>query len=418
MTQRIAIVGAGIAGMTAAHLLSRAHDVVVYEANDYIGGHSHTVKVGEAGLEQAVDTGFIVYNTRTYPNFCRLLDQLGVATQESDMSFSFRDDAADLEYGVPELGKLLAQKRNLMRPDFWRMIRDTLRFYRQAPRLLDSVQSEENLDLRTYLKREGYSQAFMDWHLFPMAESIWSGARRSMHRFPAAAFVRFSHNHGLLTLTDRPVWRTVTGGAVRYVERITAPYLDRIRLKSPVTGIRREPGRVWIKTPVTQFEAYDAVVLACHADQALAMLEAPTELEREILSAFPYAENDVVLHGDTGIMPRRRAAWASWNYHQQDDPERPAALTYDMNRLQSLPESLPLLVTLNRTQDLNPEFIHRRFRYAHPQYDTRAMRQQRRQNELNGQNNTYFCGAYWGYGFHEDGVNSALAVARRFGQEL
>lgn len=418
MSERIAIVGSGISGMTTAYLLSRKHDLVVYEANDYFGGHSHTVQVKDHGTSHGVDTGFIVYNTRTYPNFCRLLDQLGVATQASDMSFSFRHDAANLEYGVPGLGKLLAQKRNLVRPGFWRMIREVMRFYREAPLLLEAADADVNLDLQSYLDRGGYSRDFQDDHLFPMAESIWSGSRQQMGAFPARAFLRFFQNHGLLSLKDRPVWRTITGGSVNYVEKITAPYRDRIRLSCPVTMIKRDAEGVEITAGGAEPERFDKVVLACHADQALAMLGDATDQERDIVGSFPYAENDVALHSDTTIMPRRKTAWASWNYHRQDDTSRPAALTYDMNRLQNLATPERYLVTLNRTEDLDQGRIHGRYTYAHPQYNVRGMANQPRHDELNGLNHTYWCGAYWGYGFHEDGVKSALRVARHFGEEL
>ncbi len=418
MSGRIAIVGTGIAGMTAAYLLSRRHEITVFEANDYIGGHAHTVDVQDPQGVLGVDTGFIVYNTRTYPGFCRLIDQLGVTTQASDMSFSFRNDASGLEYGVPELSKLLAQRRNLVRPGFWRMIREVLRFYKEGTQLLEAAEADNDLDLQTYLKRNGYSRDFQDDHLFPMAESIWSGSRQQMGAFPARAFLRFFQNHGLLSLKDRPVWRTISGGSVKYVEKITAPYRDRIRLNSPVTCIRRHADHVEIKTPRTEFERFDQVVLACHSDQALAMLEEPTALEREIVGSFPYAANDVALHTDTAIMPRSKAAWASWNYHRQADAHQPAALTYDMTRLQSLPASERYLVTLNRTASLDQERILGRYSYAHPQYDVRGMAQQARHDELNGPRRTFFCGAYWGYGFHEDGVQSALRVARHFEEEL
>jgi predicted NAD/FAD-binding protein len=418
MSGRIAIVGTGIAGMTAAYLLSRRHDITVFEANDYIGGHAHTVNVEDPQGTMGVDTGFIVYNQRTYPGFCRLIDQLGVTTQASDMSFSFRNDASGLEYGVPELSKLLAQRRNLVRPGFWRMIREVLRFYKEGTQLLEASEADLDLDLQTYLKRHGYSKDFQDDHLFPMAESIWSGSREQMGAFPARAFLRFFQNHGLLSLKDRPVWRTISGGSIQYVEKITAPYQESIRLNSPVTCIRRHADHVEIKTPRTQFETFDQVILACHSDQALAMLEEPTAQEREIVGAFPYAANDVALHTDTAIMPRRRAAWASWNYHRQPDAHEPAALTYDMNRLQNLPASERYLVTLNRTASLDQERILGRCNYAHPQYDLMGMAQQARHDELNGPNRTFFCGAYWGYGFHEDGVQSALRVARHFGEEM
>ena len=418
MSARIAIVGSGISGLTAAYLLSRRHDITVFEAKDYIGGHSHTVRVEAANQPLYVDTGFIVYNERTYPGFCRLLDILDVPTQASDMSFSFRNEKTGLEYGVPELAKLLAWKRNLLSPGFWRMIGEILRFYREAPRLLAASQTDHDLSLQDYLDDQGYSSRFQEDHLFPMAESIWSGSRRQMGAFPARAFVRFCQNHGLLSLKDRPVWRTIKGGSATYVEKLTASFRDRIRLNSPVRNITRDAQGVSLMVEGQEAESFDKVVLACHADQALAMLDNPSPQEEEILGSFPYAPNDVLLHTDTAIMPRRRAAWASWNYHQPGDRRHPASLTYDMNRLQSLDSRRRHLVTLNRTAGIAAENVLGRFTYAHPQYDARSLDNQPRHQELNGQNHTYWAGAYWGYGFHEDGLQSALRVAEQFGESL
>lgn len=404
--------------MTAAYLLSRRHPVVVFEANDYIGGHSHTVPVQETGLPIGIDTGFIVYNRRTYPNFCRLLAQLDVPTQPSDMSFSFRNTRTGREYGVPELSRLFAQKSNLLSPRFWSMLRQITRFYKEAPRFLEAADQDVDLGLEAYLDREGYGSAFKDDHLFPMAESIWSGSRQQLGAFPARALLRFMQNHGLLSLKDRPLWRTISGGSVNYVNRLVAPFRDSIRLRTPVTQIRRDVSGVEIQTPGGPPERFDQVVLACHANQALAMLAAPTELEQEIIGSFPYAPNDVVLHSDTSVMPRHKAAWASWNYCRGDRSDQPLDLTYDMNRLQNLSAGNPYLVSLNRSQHLDSSLVHGRFTYEHPQYDARGMIQQPRHDELNGPNRTFYCGAYWGYGFHEDGVASALRVARHFGEEL
>jgi predicted NAD/FAD-binding protein len=418
MAERIAIVGTGIAGLTASYLLSRKHDLTVFEANDYVGGHSHTVMMPAADSAVGVDTGFIVYNRRTYPNFCRLLEELAVPTQPSDMSFSFSDETTGLEYGAPELSRLFAQPANLVRPRFWRMLGQIRRFYRESPRLLAAARQEEELSLEDYLTREGYDDAFKEDHLFPVAAAIWSGSRQRMGAFPARAFVRFFQNHGLLSFRDRPRWRTITGGSVRYVEKLSAPFKDRIRLSCPVTGIRRDDAGVTVTTPAAGAERFDKVVLACHADQALGLLEDPTPLERELLAAFPYGANDVILHSDTGLLPRRRAAWSSWNYHRLADGHTGVAVTYDQNRLQRLPTRTPYLVTLNRTEAIAPGLIHDRFVYHHPQYDARGIALQPRHAELDGQNRTHYCGAYWGYGFHEDGVVSGLNVARQFGEDL
>jgi predicted NAD/FAD-binding protein len=416
MNGRIAIVGAGISGLTAAYLLQRRHEIAVFEGADRVGGHSNTVTVEEDGRELGIDTGFIVYNRRTYPNFCRLLADLGVATQPSDMSFSYRDAAADFEYGAPEPWRLFAQPRNLVRPRFWRMLADIRRFYREAPRWLDGA--DEDLVLAEFVDRHGYSRAFVDDHLYPVCAAIWSSPHARMGDYPAAALFRFFRNHGLLSLAGRPRWRTITGGSRRYVEKLTAPFVDAIRTGTPVTRIERDEHAVTVHTPGNPPERFDQVVLACHADQALTILAAPTPREREILGAFPYAANATVLHADRRLMPRRRAAWASWNYRRRPADEAGVAVTYHQNRLQRLRSRRPYLVTLNEADDVDPALVHARMTYHHPQFDVRAVTAQREIQRLNGRHRTWYCGAYWGYGFHEDGVVSGLRVAGAFGEEL
>ena len=418
MGERIAIVGTGIAGLTVAHLLARRHDLTIYEAEDWVGGHTHTIDLTEGGRRFGVDTGFIVHNRRTYPNFCRLMEELGVPTQPSDMSFSLRDDAGDLEYGAPEPHRLLAQPRNLVRPRFWRMLRQILRFYREAPRRLEGADIDPDLDLETWLRREGYDAVFIEDHLFPVASSIWSGSRRRLGEFPVRAFLRFFRNHGLLSLTGRPRWRTVVGGSARYVERLIVPFADSIRLSTPVVSVRRDADGVEIRTAAAPPERFDRVVLACHADQALALLADPTPLETEFLGAFPYAENVATLHTDPAPMPRRRAAWSSWNALKTADPDAPVVLSYYMTLLLRLDAGSDYLVTLNLDEAVDPSRVVGRYVYAHPQYDARAIALQSRHEELNGPNRTYYCGAYWGYGFHEDGVASGLRVANHFGETL
>ncbi len=416
MSRRIAIVGTGIAGLTAARLLQRRHDITVFERDRRVGGHSHTVVVADGAGELGVDTGFIVFNRRTYPHFTRMLEILGVATQPGDMSFSFRDDGTGLEYGAPEPWRLFAQPGNLVRPSFHHMVREILRFYREASAWLE--QADEGTVLEEFLAERGYSHDFIESHLYPVCAAIWSSPHAAMGRYPAAALFRFFANHGLLSLTGRPQWRTVTGGSRRYVERLTDPFRDRIRTGTPVVRIVRDRDGVSIHTPEGGPERFDQVVLACHADQALAMLDAPTAREAEVLAAFPYAANETVLHSDTRILPRRRLAWASWNYHRGAGGDRAVTMTYDQNRLQRLRSERRYLVTLNRTTDLDPALVHARMNYEHPQYDARAVRMQAAIDELNGTNRTWYCGAYWGYGFHEDGVVSGLRVARAFGEEL
>jgi predicted NAD/FAD-binding protein len=410
---RIAIIGSGIAGNVVAHRLHGAHAITVYEAAGRVGGHTHTHTVEQAGRRYEVDTGFIVFNDRTYPNFVALLDELGVASQESSMSFSVRDEATGLEYNGTTLDTLFAQRRNLVRPSFLGMIRDILRFNREAPALLADPGGE--LPLGELLARERYGRAFVEHYIVPMGAAIWSTDPASMLEFPARFFVRFLHNHGMLTVNDRPVWRTVRGGSARYVERLTAPFRARIRLDAPVEWIRRLPGGVIVKARGADAARYDAAFVACHSDQALRLLADPTPAEREVLGAIPYQSNEAVLHTDTRLLPQRRRAWAAWNYHVPPRDRRgPVALTYNMNILQRLDAPTPFLVTLNRSDAIDPRRVIARITYDHPLYTPASVRAQARQRELNGQRATYFCGAWWRNGFHEDGVVSALQALAHF----
>ena len=408
---KIAVVGAGIAGNVAARELHRDHDVTVFEAGHHVGGHTHTHDVEMHGRRWQVDTGFIVFNDRTYPNFIALLDELGVASQESSMSFSVRDEAANLEYNGTSLNALFAQRRNLLRPAFLGMVRDILRFNREAPRLLEEPGGE--LPLGELLARGGYGRAFIEHYAVPMGAAIWSTDPGSMMRFPARFFVRFLHNHGMLTVDDRPTWRTVRGGSARYVERLTAPFRDRIHLATRVEQVRRIPGGVMVKPCDHEAQRYDAAFLACHSDQALALLADPSPAEREVLSAIPYQANEAVLHTDAGLMPRRRLAWAAWNYHVRPGGG-PVALTYNMNILQRLDAPTPFLVTLNHTGAIDPDRILRRVTYHHPLYTPASVAAQARHREIDGARATYYCGAWLRNGFHEDGVASALAAVRHF----
>ena len=412
---KIAIIGTGIAGNVAAHRLHARHDVTVYEAASRIGGHTHTHMVEQAGRRYAVDTGFIVFNDRTYPNFIALLGELGVAAQESAMSFSVRDEASGLEYNGTTLNTLFAQRRNLLRPSFLGMIRDILRFNREAPALLEQPGGE--LPLGELLERGRYGRAFVEHYIVPMGAAIWSTDAASMLAFPARFFVRFLHNHGMLTVNDRPVWRTIRGGSARYVEKLVAPFRDRIRLDTPVEWVRRLPGAVIVKARGREAERYDALFLACHSDQALGLLAVPSAAEREVLRAIPYQENEAVLHTDTRLLPRRRLAWAAWNYHVLPGRTGPVALTYNMNLLQRLDAPTPFLVTLNRSDAIDPARVIERITYHHPLYTPASVAAQARHRELNGALGTYYCGAWWRNGFHEDGVASALAAVAHFEQD-
>lgn len=405
---KIAIIGTGIAGMTAAHRLCQEHDISVFEANAYIGGHTNTVEVEQAGQRYAVDTGFIVFNDWTYPHFCALLEELGVASQPSNMSFSVRCERSGLEYNGNSLNTLFAQRRNLLRPSFYRMLRDILRFNREAPALLE--QDDESLTLDAYLLQGGYSREFRDHYIIPMGAAIWSAEPDIMRAFPARYFVKFFHNHGLLNVVERPQWRVIQGGSKRYIERLTAPYASQIRLHTPVQQIQRQRDQVLITPRGGETERFDAVVLACHSDQALSMLADPSTDEQAILGAIPYQENDAVLHTDARLMPRHKLAWAAWNYHLTAEPRERVPVTYNMNILQNLQSPEPFCVTLNYNEAIDPAKILYRTTYHHPVYTPESVAAQRRRNYINGVNRTWYCGAYWYNGFHEDGVRSALDV--------
>jgi predicted NAD/FAD-binding protein len=409
MAQRIAIVGGGVSGLVAAHLLHRTHDVTVFEAHDRVGGHVCTIDVtAPDGARHAVDVGFIVYNEQTYPLFTELLRRLGVESQPSDMSFGVRSDRSGVEYGSRSLGALLAQPSNLVRPRFVSMVRDILRFHREAGPAVRNGAAE--LTLGEYVRKGRFSSAFADDFLVPMGSALWSAPRAHVLDMPAAFFVRFFENHGMLAMNGQPEWRVVKGGSTRYVEALVAPFADRIRLSAPVLRVERRHAHV-----VVDGETFDHVVFACHPDEALAMLADPTRAEREVLGALPFQDNEVVLHTDTSVLPRSRRAWASWNYHVRGSEEAAATLTYDMNALQTLDASVTYCVTLNATETIAPASVLHRTRFSHPIYTRAGMRARERHDEISGVDRTHYCGAYWGFGFHEDGVRSAYTVAKRFG---
>ena len=408
---RLAVIGAGISGLSAAWLLGQAHDVVLFEAAPRLGGHANTVRV--AG-ETAVDTGFIVYNEATYPNFIALMDHLRVATQPTEMSFAVSLDGGRLEYSGTSVAGLFAQRSNLVRPRFWAMLQDITRFYRDASR--DAVAGgAAGVSLGDYLAAGGYGAAFRDDHLLPMAAAIWSAPCAEILSYPAAAFLRFHHNHGLLQLTDRPVWRTVTGGSSTYVQKLRTAFSGEVRAGSPVRRVRREANAV-VLTGDGWTETFDHVVFATHADQALAMLADPGPGEIEALGAFRYSRNRAVLHGDTALMPKRRRAWASWNHiGHRAQPDSACAVTYWMNRLQGLPDERPFFVTLNPPDTLREETILHEEIYEHPLFDAAALEAQERLWSLQGVRRSWFCGAYFGSGFHEDGLQAGLAVDEALG---
>lgn len=408
---RIAIVGGGVSGLVCAHLLQRDHELVVFEATDRAGGHANTVHVETDTRAYDLDTGFVVFNDRNYPGFERLLGELGVSTQPSRMSFGV-SDGMHFEYNGASPNGLFATRGNLFAPAFHRMIADLVRFNRDARRLLAS---EEDLPLGEWLSQQRYSRMFVERLIVPQTSAVWSADPAQMWSFPARFLVEFFENHGMLGFRSRPRWRTIIGGSGNYVQALTRPWRERLRLSTPVTGISRHPDHVTVSSRGCEPERFDAVVIATHSDQALALLADPSERERELLGAIPYQQNEVVLHTDRSLLPRRRRAWASWNFHLGDGAQGRCTVTYHLNRLQSLRADREFCVTLNRTEAIDPERIIWKTRYAHPLYTPAGVAAQSRHREISGRNRTHYCGAYWGWGFHEDGVQSALRVAREIG---
>lgn len=410
---KIAIIGSGIAGNTIAYHLNKQHEVTVFEAQSHIGGHTHTHTITHEGKEFNVDTGFIVFNDRTYPNFIALLDELKVAWQTSEMSFSVQSEKTGLEYNGTSLNSLFAQRSNLFKPSFHKMIRDILRFNKTS---LELLAEGNEIKLGDYLKQGHYSQQFIDDYIIPMGSAIWSTEARLMLDFPARFFVRFFHHHGMLTVNNRPQWRTITHGSASYVSALTESFKNNIRLNTPIESVRRQASSVLIKPMYSTVEEFDYVFFACHSDQALKLLSDKTSAESEILGAIPYQENTVYLHHDASLMPKKKLAWAAWNYHVTNPHAEQVAVTYNMNILQNLQSNEPLLVTLNHTKLINPAKVIKRLKYMHPVYTLAGAAAQARHAEISGKNRTGFAGAYWRNGFHEDGVVSALEALKHFEQ--
>lgn len=422
MRKRIAIVGTGISGLVCGYMLHKDHDIEVFEVNDYIGGHTATIDVEHKGQVYAVDTGFIVFNDWTYPNFIKLMEQLGVESQPTEMSFSVKNLAQNLEYNGNTLNTLFAQRRNLLRPRFFRIVSDILRFNKLCKTLYAEKSAEQIGDrtLGDLLDEHTFSDDFSHNYILPMCAAIWSSSLEDIRAFPLAFFLQFFNNHGLLNITDRPQWRTIVGGSKQYIPPLTAGFADKIHLSEPVSAVVRE-GDEYALTSRSGTQRFDEIIFACHSDQALKMLASPTDNQRAILGAIPYRDNDVVLHTDTRVLPKRKLAWASWNYlldGTQGEQTRPATLTYNMNILQRIQAPDTFCVTLNNSDALDPDKIIGKYRYAHPQFSLATINAQKRRKEVCGVDGLHYCGAYWYNGFHEDGVRSALDVCARFGAEL
>lgn len=417
--QNIAIIGSGISGLTSGYVLSQKHNVTLFEANDYLGGHTNTENVNLGGKNYPVNTGFIVFNDWTYPNFIKLMEQLGVKSEASEMSFSVRDENTGLEYNGTTLNSLFAQRLNVFKPAFIKMILDILKFNKQTVAALENNEIQEGQTLGEFVEKYGYGPMFINQYIVPMGSAIWSASVDVMMDFPLKFFLQFFNNHGMLSVDQRPQWRVISGGSKSYVEPIIENFKQNIHLSTPVQRVNRFDGHVEIITVKGDKYSFDQVIFACHSDQALSLLEDASEDEHQVLGAIPYQMNDVLLHTDERLMPKKKLAWAAWNYHIPQRHSEHGMVTYNMNILQNFddaPETL--LLTLNRSQEIDPNKIIKQYQYAHPVFTLDGMTAQGRHSEISNHNRTHFCGAYWFNGFHEDGVNSALRVCADFNMSL
>ena len=413
---KIAIIGTGISGLTSAYLLSKEHIVHVYEAQEYIGGHVHTLPVHLNGISYEIDTGFIVFNDRTYPNFNKLLNKINVLSQPTSMSFSVKCETTGLEYNGTSLNGLFAQRLNLLKPSFLLMVKDILRFNRDAKEFLtDSV---EEITFGEFLNRGGYSNALKNNYALPMASAIWSAKSKVIENANFRFFAQFFENHGMLNISDRPQWRVIKGGSKQYTLKLIEPITNKIRINSPVDKIIRKNKGIEVVYNKQQKELYDRVIIATHSDQALKMIENPNNAEIEILSSIPYQTNVAHLHWDCSVLPKQKNAWASWNYFKPNKMKDETTVTYYMNMLQSLDMPKNICVSLNMEEHINPKKIYKKIIYQHPVFTSEAILAQKKHKEIDGIDKIHFCGAYWGSGFHEDGVNSALSVCKAFGRSL
>jgi len=413
---KIAIIGTGISGLTSAYLLSKEHSVHVYESQDYIGGHVHTIPVHLNGISYEIDTGFIVFNDRTYPNFNKLLNQINVLSKPTSMSFSVKCEKTGLEYNGTSINGLFAQRLNLLKPSFLLMVKDILRFNRDAKVFLND--SVEEITFGEFLKRGGYSNSLKNNYALPMASAIWSAKSKVIENANFRFFAQFFENHGMLNVNDRPQWRVIKGGSKQYTLKLIEPFKNNIRINSPVDKIIRKNEGIEVVFNKQQKELYDRVIIATHSDQALKMIENPSHEEREILSAIPYQTNVAHLHWDCSVLPKQKNAWASWNYFKPNKLKDETTVTYYMNMLQSLNIPRNICVSLNIEEHIDPKKIYKKIIYQHPVFTSQAILAQKRHKEIDGVDKIHFCGAYWGSGFHEDGINSALSVCKAFGRSL
>ncbi|WP_286267384.1 NAD(P)/FAD-dependent oxidoreductase [Thalassotalea atypica] len=412
--KNIAIIGSGISGLTTAYLLSKKYKVTVYEKNDRIGGHTATVDVNVDGKDYAIDTGFIVFNNKTYPNYLALLSELGVGRQATEMSFSVHNCITGLEYNGHNLNTLFAQRRNIFRPKFWMLVKEILRFNKLCKTVFERQDYYDGYTLGQFLKDNGFGSFFADHYILPMGAAIWSSSLAQMELFELRFFVQFFHHHGLLNIADRPQWYVIPEGSRNYLPPLTKSFANQIKLNSRISGISRSDEKVIIHMEDGDAETYDEVVIACHSDEALALLLDPSDAERSVLSAMPYSENSVILHTDERLLPNRKNAWASWNYQLSDDRDKAASVTYNMNILQGIESEHTFCVTLNQKADIDPNKILREFTYHHPTFSSASINAQKQRHLICGLKHTHFAGAYWHSGFHEDGVRSGVEVAQRF----
>ena len=415
---KIAIIGSGISGLTSAYLLNKKHDITLFEKNDYVGGHTHTHELEYDKTKWFVDSGFIVYNEKTYPNFIKILDKLGVDRQVTRMGFSVKSSKQNLEYAGHSLNGLFAQRSNLFRPSYLNMLRNMARFNRESRK--DLTLLDPNLTLGQYLELNNYSNTFIQNFIIPIGAAVWSTNPLSMMDMPAVFFIRFFENHGMLQIIDRPKWWVIKGGSKSYVKKIIENFKDKILLSTPVNSVERINNKIIIKYGLkdNKEETFDSVIFATHSNQSLKMLSDPSKLEKEILQAIPYQKNDAILHYDESILPVRRNAWSSWNYLLDQDASKPISLTYNMNILQDLKSSRVFCVSLNSETLIDPNKILKKLNYEHPLFTLDGLEAQKRKHEISGVKNTFYCGAYWRNGFHEDGVVSALDVCKSFGESL